>query len=181
MRTVFIAWHCLGKRFHENIYCRYTLQIYAVCKSRIEISHTLMEISLNIMGFTDFCYKEMLISLISFSSRNTFSLNLLKWALFRQKLSWVFLIFSLSSAYRFRDISKPSELKFTTEDFWASTWLIDFDGLCNYLHPFQKQLAVSLFKNNNCCFPDQGYVGHYTNKFTETGFDFFIKYLLRAI
>ena len=32
-----------------------------------------MEITLNLMGFTDFYYKEMLTSLISFSSRNTFS------------------------------------------------------------------------------------------------------------
>ena len=50
----------------------YTLQIYTVCKSRVEISHRLMEISLNLMGFEDVFYKEMLTSLISFSSRNTF-------------------------------------------------------------------------------------------------------------
>ena len=36
-----------------------------------------MEISLNLMGFTDFFYKEMLTSISSFSSRYTFSLNLL--------------------------------------------------------------------------------------------------------
>ena len=36
-----------------------------------------MEIFLNLIGFTDFFYKEMLTSLISFSSRYTFSLNLL--------------------------------------------------------------------------------------------------------
>ena len=35
-----------------------------------------MEISLNLMGFTDFFHKEMLTKLISFSLRNTFSLNL---------------------------------------------------------------------------------------------------------
>ena len=39
-----------------------------------------------------------------------------------------------------------------------------------------SQLARDLF-----CFPVQGHVGHYTNKFTETELDFFIKYLLRAI
>ena len=55
----------------------YMVQIYTVCKSRVEISHMLMEISSNLMGFTDFFYKEMLTSLVSFSSRNTFSLNLL--------------------------------------------------------------------------------------------------------
>ena len=36
-----------------------------------------MEISLNLMGYTDFFNKELVTSLISFSSRNTFSLNLL--------------------------------------------------------------------------------------------------------
>ena len=63
----------------QCLYCHwlYNLQIYTVCKSPIEISHTLMEISLNLIGFTDFFYKETLTSLISFSSRNTFSLNLL--------------------------------------------------------------------------------------------------------
>ena len=35
-----------------------------------------IEISLNLIGFTDFFYKVILTSLISFSSRNTFSLNL---------------------------------------------------------------------------------------------------------
>ena len=39
-----------------------------------------------------------------------------------------------------------------------------------------SQLARDLF-----CFPVQGHVGHYTNKFTETELDVFIKYLLRAI
>ena len=43
----------------------------------------------------------------------------------------------------------------------------------------QKQPAASFF--NSCCFPVQGHVGHYTNKFTETELDFFIKYLLRVI
>ena len=35
-----------------------------------------MEISLNLMDFKDFVYKEIMINLISFSSRYTFSLNL---------------------------------------------------------------------------------------------------------
>ena len=38
----------------------------------------------------------------------------------------------------------------------------------------------SLFKNN-CCFSVQEHVGHYIIKSTETGLDFFTKYLLRAI
>ena len=66
----------------KNVYINethwlYNLQIYTVCKCRVEISQMLMEISLNLVGFTDFFCKEMLTSLISFSSRNTFSLNLL--------------------------------------------------------------------------------------------------------
>ena len=36
----------------------YTLQVYTVKKSRVEISHTLMNISLNLTGFTDFFYKD---------------------------------------------------------------------------------------------------------------------------
>ena len=62
-------------------------------------------------------------------------------------------------------------------------WFIHFDGLCNYLHSFQKQPAANFFKNN-CCFPDQVHVGYYINKFTETGkkiTDFLVKYILRAI
>ena len=51
---------------------------------------------------------------------------------------------------------------------------------CNYLHSFQKQRADNFFENK-CCFPDQGHVGYCIKKFTETGLDFFIKYLLRAI
>ena len=51
--------------------------IYSFYKFRVAISHTLMEISLNLMGFTDFLHKEMLTSLFSFFSRYTFSLNLI--------------------------------------------------------------------------------------------------------
>ena len=57
--------------------CLWTLKIYTVCQFRIEGSHTVMEISLNLMGFTDFFYKEMLNNLISFSSSHTFSFNVL--------------------------------------------------------------------------------------------------------
>ena len=49
----------------------------------------------------------------------------------------------------------------------------------NYLPSSQKHSAI--FFENKCCFPDQEYVGHYINKITETGLDFFTKYLLRAI
>ena len=46
--------------------------------------------------------------------------------------------------------------------------LIDSAVICN-------------FTNNNRCFPFQRHVGHYTNKFTETGLNFFIKYVQRVI
>ena len=91
--------------------------------------------------------------------------------------------FLCSQTYRFRDISETSELKSTTENCSASTRFIHFDGLCNYLHSFETQPAANFFKNNSC-FPDQDHVGHYINKFTETGqkiTDYFIKCLLRAI
>ena len=131
-----------------------------------------MEISLNVLGFTDFFYKEILTNLTSFSSRYTFSLNLL----LKTRVAWAknyeFLNYFLrGQPYWFKDISQVSELKFIR--------IIHFDGLCNYLHSFQKHPAANFFENK-CCFPDQEQVGHY-NKFTETGLDFFIKYFLRAI
>ena len=50
----------------KNIYVNeswlYTLQIYTVWKSLVEISSTLMEVTLNLMDFTDFFYKEMFTS-----------------------------------------------------------------------------------------------------------------------
>ena len=76
----------------------------------------------------------------------------------------------------FFEISQTSELKSTTETFSASTSFIHFDGLCNYLHSFQKQPAANFFKNNCCC-PDHEHVGHYINKSTETGLDLSIKYI----
>ena len=144
----------------------------------------LKEIFLNIIGFTDFFYKEMLTSLISFSSRNTFSLNLLLKSerCFRLKNYHEFLrFFFCDQPYRLRGISQTSKLNSSTKNVSVSTWFIHFDGLCNYLDSFQKQLAVNFCNNNNRCFPFQGHVGHYTNKFTETRPDVFIKYILRPI
>ena len=40
---------------------------------------------------------------------------------------------------------------------------------------------IWIYFKNSCCFPVQGHVGHYTNKFTETELDFFVENLLRAI
>ena len=87
--------------------------------------------------------------------------------------------FLCNQPYRFRNISQTSELKSTSENVSSSTWFIHFDGLSNYLNLFPKKPAANFF--NSCCFPVQWHVGHYTNKFTETELDFFIKYLLRAI
>ena len=41
------------------------------------------------------------------------------------------------------------------------------DRLINYLYSFGQQLATRVFKNKNCCFPDQGNVGRHTNKPTS--------------
>ena len=38
----------------------------------------------------------------------------------------------------------------TTENVSVSTCSIHFDGLCNYLHLFQKQPAANFLKNNSC-------------------------------
>ena len=120
------------------------------------------------MFFTDFFYKEMFTCLISFSSRNTFSLE--------------FLLFFTPNrigserSHKIPNLSLPQKMS----QLAPSTLFTHFDGLCNYLDSFQKQLAANFF-NNNCCFPFQGHFCHYTNKFTETGLDFFIKYLLGPI
>ena len=53
----------------KNIYLNESQWLYTLQKY--------MEISLNLMDFTDFFYIEISINLISFSSRYTFSLNLL--------------------------------------------------------------------------------------------------------
>ena len=133
----------------------------------------------NLMGFIDFFCKEILTNLISFFSKYTFSLSLLLKASVVWAKNYEFLHFFLcGQPYWFRDISHTSELKFITKTFSASPWFIHFDGLCNYLYPFQKH-PVSNFFENECCFPDQEHVGH-NNKFTETGLDFFTKYPLRA-
>ena len=74
-----------------------------------------MEISLNLMGFADFFYKEILTNLISFSSRYTFSLNPLLKASVVWAKNYEFLHFLLcDQPYWFRDISQTSELKFIT-------------------------------------------------------------------
>ena len=57
---------------------------------------------------------------------------------------------------------------------------IHFYGPYNYLHSFQKHATDSFFENK-FYFPDQEHVGQYINKFTETGHDIYVKYLLRAI
>ena len=57
-----------------------------------------MEISLNLLGFTNIFYKEMLISVIWFSSRYTFSLNLsLKQGLFRMKIMSFYIFFFVAN------------------------------------------------------------------------------------
>ena len=123
--------------------------------------------------------KKMLTSLISFSSRNTFSLE--TCYLMRALFTLMFVLFFLcGQPYRFRGTSETSELVSTTENFSASTWFIHVDGLSNYLLSFQKNPSANFFKNN-CCFTDQKHVGHYTNRFSEKGLDFYIKYLLRTI
>ena len=104
--------------------------------------YTYVEIFLNLMGFTDFFYKEILTKLISFSSRYTFPLDLLLKAGVVLAKNYEFLHFFLrGKPYWFRDISQISELKFIRKT--SGKWFIHFDRLCNYLHSFQKQPAWS--------------------------------------
>ena len=135
----------------------YTLQIYSFYKSRVATSHTYMEISLNLMCVTDFFYKQMLTSLISFPSGYTFSLNLLLKASVIQAKNYEFFKFFLrGQPFWLRDVSETSECPSQT------------------LFRLSRDLFILIDS-------DQEHVGHCINKFTETGLDFFIKYLLRAI
>ena len=69
--------------------------------------YTYVEIFLNLMGFTDFFYKEILTKLISFSSRYTFPLDLLLKAVVVLAKNYEFLHFFLrGKPYWFRDISQ---------------------------------------------------------------------------
>ena len=73
----------------SNYYChQFALKIKSVCNSRVEIGHMFMSIFLNHIGFTDFFYMEMLISLLSFSSRNAVSQTfwLKRYAVYSKKL-----------------------------------------------------------------------------------------------
>ena len=163
-----VSENCFCKTFKWNPLALYTLHIY-------------MEISLNLLGFTDLFYKEILTNFISFSSMYTFSFNLLLKASVVWAKNYKFSHFFLRGLQHwFRTISQTSELKFITKTFSGSTWFIHFDVLCNYLHSIQKHPAVNYFENK-CCFFDQEHVGHYNNKFTETELEFFIKNFWRAI
>ena len=74
------------------------------------------------MGFTDFFYKGTLTTVISFSSRYTFPLNLLLKASVVWAKKYEFLNYFLcDQPYWFRDISQTSELKFVTKTFSAGT------------------------------------------------------------
>ena len=61
-------------------------------------------------------------------------------------------------------ILHTAKIKSITESFWVKRFLrlIHLDRLINYSYSFRKQSAASVFKNKNCCFPDQGNVCHYT-------------------
>ena len=94
--------------------------------------------------------------------------------MFRLKFLSFYNFFLRDQPHWLRDLSETSKWKFTAKTFLANTWFIHFDGLCNYLHSFQKHPAANFFEKK-CCFPDQEHVGHYINKFIKTGLEFFIK------
>ena len=79
-------------------------------------------------------------------------------------------------------ISQTSEIKSIKESFKGSTIfeMIHLNCLINYSYSFRKQPTASFFKNNNCCFLDQGRtsnVGYHTSKSTQNGLELFIKYI----
>ena len=80
-------------------------------------------------------------------------------------LSWVFKVFSSQSiAPARRHQVQRGSCRLPKSS--PSQKVFERVGLTYYLHSFRKQPAASVFKNKNCCFPDQGNLGHHTNKFT---------------
>ena len=142
----------------------HTYQIYTVWKSRAEISYTLMVISLG-LGFYWFVLQ-----------RNVDQFNSIFFikCFFTQPVTYEFLWFFLcGQLYRFRDILQTSELTSTTEPILARTWFfILMDSAIVCIHFGNSQVPISL---NIAAV--QEHVGHYTNKFTKAGLDFFVKYL----
>ena len=62
-------------------------------------------------------------------------------------------------------ISQTAKINSITVFEWVEFLrLIHLDRLINYSCSFRKQPAASFFKIKNCCFPDQGNAGYYTNK-----------------
>ena len=149
------------------------LIIRKIFSSQAEISHTFMEMFLNLICFTDFYFIETLTSLFWFFQRSIFHsqcylkstlLRLQHYHKFSRFFFWVNCIVSETSmAWTLRTF----EFKHNTKHCRRSTWIIHFDGLCNYLYSFQNLVAASFFININCYFPDKGKVGHHTSIFTE--------------
>ena len=102
----------------------------------------------------------MFLGLFSFSSRN---------------LSYYeFSRFSLRGQLRRPEDTKcnvldwqTAKINSITESFWVSRiFVIDSSRSTyyNYSYSFGKQPAARVFKNKNCCFPEQGNVSHHTKK-----------------
>ena len=127
-----VSENCFCKTFKWNPLALYTLHIY-------------MEISLNLLGFTDLFYKEILTNFISFSSMYTFSLNLLLKASVVWAKNYKFSHFFLRrQQYWVRKISQTSELKFITKTFSGSTWFILMDSAIICIQFRNTQLSITL-------------------------------------
>ena len=62
---------------------------------------------------------------------------------------------------------QTAKINSITESFWVSRiFVIDSSRSTyyNYSYSFGKQPAARVFKNKNCCFPEQGNVSHHTKK-----------------
>ena len=74
-------------------------------------------------------------------------------------------------SHKLPNLCPPQKIFHLARDLFI---LIDSVIICSH---FENSQPPSSSKTTAA----QEHVGHYTNKFTETGLDFFIKYLLRAI
>ena len=61
------------KQIFNSDHKLYTLHKYVICKSRVEIDHKFIEISLNITILEIFCQCKCYTILFTFSSKNAFS------------------------------------------------------------------------------------------------------------
>ena len=156
-----------------------SLIIGYVCSSQVEISHTFMEMLLNLLYFTDFYIIEISTSLFWFFSTIIFSPT--RYKIIMNFQDFFFVANCIVRRHQWLgpyELPNPSPKQKISEG--ARNLIILMDS-CNYLYSFQKLVAASFFININCYFPDQRKLGHHTSPFTETKVHFMCFFVQRHL